>query len=83
MIHESCVEWGCVLQEQLQELARMLTKRYNVSFPTKFFDKPRRNLLDDYRRSFNQEESLKMGQPKERFGDRDLFDVVEEFNKIR
>jgi len=64
-----------MLHEQLQEFAMILTKKYHYIFLAELFD--------DYRGNSNQEESLKMGQPKERFGDQGLSNVVEEFNKIR
>ena len=75
MIHDMSNDFGHMLHEQLQEFAMILTKKYHYSFPAEFFD--------DYPRNSNQEESLKKGQPKEKFGDRGLSNVVEEFNKIR
>ena len=75
MVYDMSKDFSHMLHEQLQDFAMILTKKYHYRFPAKFFD--------NYHGNSNQEESLKMGQPKERFGDRDLFDVVEEFNKIR
>jgi len=63
VVHDTSKEFDQILHEQLLEFAIILTKKYYHSFLTEF--------LEDYHRSFNKEEFLKMKQPKEKCNIRD------------
>ena len=51
-IHEECEEFGRMFREKLQEFVMILIKKYYYNFPAEYFN--------DYPKSFNKEEFLKM-----------------------
>ena len=52
-------EMGSVIHEQLQKFAKMLSKKYQVDFPTEFFNKSHQEPQS------NQPSNPKIGQPED------------------